>query len=401
MKRLISVVVVVAGLLAAAGACRAVAIGEPAPEIDAQYWLNAPALSLRALRGRIVVLEFWATWCGPCRATIPHLIELHKQTAPKGVVIVSLTSESRGDVERFAKQMGMIYAIGGGSRTSGQYGVRGIPHAVIVDPSGKVAWEGHPAGGLDRALEEQLKKTPPILVSPRARAEALAILERAEKALADQKHAAAAAFLAKVPKLDDPEVAKRTEAVRTALADAAAKALADGLAQAEAKQYAQAVENLERAAAIAPGSDPARQAEARLADLKKDPEIAAQIEKARRENQAAALLQDVLEGADKKPPLVLLRGLEQVAVKYPDTKAGQDAADRAKAMRADETLMAKAREADVEKECKGWMSMARNFIKAGMPEKAEPYLRQTIEKYGATPYAAEARDMLKAMGKQP
>ena len=401
MARWMTIAVAVVGLLAVVPACGALTIGEQAPEINAQYWLNAPALSLQALRGRIVIVEFWATWCGPCRATIPHLIELYKQTSAKGVVIVSLTNESRGEVERFAKQMGMIYAIGGGSNSGTAYGVRGIPHAFIVDPSGKVAWEGHPAGGLDAALEAQLKKTPPVLVSPKARAEALAAVERAEKALAAEKHAEAAAILAKVPKLDDPEATKRADAVRTALADATAKALADGLAQAEAKQYAEAVQNLERAAAMAPGSEPARQAEAKLADLKKDPEIGAQIEKARRESQAAAMLRDVLEGADRKPPLALLKGLEQVAAKFPDTEAGRTAADRAKAMRGDETLMAKIRTDDAEKECRGALSMARNFIKAGLPEKAEPYLRQVIGKYGDTPHAAEARDMLKAMGKQP
>jgi len=131
------------------------------PEINAQYWINTEPLTLAGLRGKIVVLEFWATWCPPCRVTIPHLIEMHKTFADKGVVIVSLTNEPKDKVEPFAKDMRMTYAIGGGSSSGQAYGVRGIPHALLIAPSGDVVWKGHPMNGLDKAIEEQLAKTPP------------------------------------------------------------------------------------------------------------------------------------------------------------------------------------------------------------------------------------------------
>jgi len=132
-------------------------VGKAAPEITATYWLNSPALTLQGLRGKIVVVEFWATSCPPCRQTIPHLIELHKQYAGKGVVIVSLTDEPKETVEPFVKEMGMTYAVGGGSLTGRAYGVSGIPSAAIVDPAGKIVWQGHPMGGLDAALDAQVK----------------------------------------------------------------------------------------------------------------------------------------------------------------------------------------------------------------------------------------------------
>ena len=56
-------------------------------------------------------------------------------------------------------------------------------------------------------------------------------------------------------------------------------------------------------------------------------------------------------------------------------------------------------DAAAEKDCKGWLSMARNFIKSSMPEKARPYLGQVIQKYPDTSYAAEARELLAAMPK--
>ncbi|HUU10990.1 MAG TPA: TlpA disulfide reductase family protein [Phycisphaerae bacterium] len=131
-----------------------------APEIGAAYWLNSEPLTLASLRGKTVVVEFWATWCPPCRKSIPHLIELHKTYAPKGVVFIGLTSEPREAVERFVKEMGMPYAIGGGSRSAVPYGVRGIPHAVVIDPSGAMTWKGHPMAGLDEALKARMARTP-------------------------------------------------------------------------------------------------------------------------------------------------------------------------------------------------------------------------------------------------
>lgn len=53
-----------------------------------------------------------------------------------------------------------------------------------------------------------------------------------------------------------------------------------------------------------------------------------------------------------------------------------------------------------EKDCKGWMSMARNFIKTGLPEKARPFLDQVIQKYPDTDYAKEARELIQKMGKK-
>ncbi len=132
-----------------------------APEIQAAYWLNTEPLTLAGLRGKVVVLEFWATWCPPCRATIPHLARMFQTYKDKGVVFVSLTDEPRETVEPFVRKMKMPYPIGGGSPTFRAYGVRGIPHAFLIDPSGKVVWEGHPMAGLETAIEKQLAATPP------------------------------------------------------------------------------------------------------------------------------------------------------------------------------------------------------------------------------------------------
>jgi thiol-disulfide isomerase/thioredoxin len=135
-------------------------VGDAAPAFSAADWLNwkgDQAPSLESLRGKVVVLEFWATWCGPCIAGIPHLNDVHAKYAKDGMVLLSLTDQSRPHIEEFMARTAMNYTIGTGSRTSGDYGVRGIPHAVIIGRDGTVAWAGHPGSDdFDKQIERAL-----------------------------------------------------------------------------------------------------------------------------------------------------------------------------------------------------------------------------------------------------
>ena len=406
-KAMVSVwaIVAVAALVAAGAALGAGAVpkggmvGKPAPEIMAAYWLNSQALTLAGLRGKIVVVEFWATWCPPCRASIPHLIEMNHKVAGKGVVFIGLTDEDRKTVEPFAREMKMDYAVGGGSKTGGVYGVRGIPHAFIVDPSGTVAWEGHPMAGLDGALEEQLKKTPPSKMAPRDQATALALMDLVTKAIEKQDFAGAADLLAKIPNADDdPEVKQRADEARRILAEVAAKDLAEAEARIKAKEYYEASVALERVPRLVPGSDEARRAEAKLAECMGDEKIRPVIEQGRRERRAADMLAAIGKGEKDKTLEMLLKELGDLADAFPDTKAGKGAAARIAEMKADKELMARMRLQAAEKDCKSWLSMARNYVKAGMPDKAGPYLKDILAKYPDTPFAEEARKLLAEIG---
>ena len=131
-------------------------IGKDAPEISAQAWLNGTGLKLAESKNKIVVVEFWATWCPPCRASILHLKKMNATYKDKNVVFVSLTDEDENTVKNFNKTMGMDWLVGMGSPTGRVYGVRGIPHAFIVK-DGKIAWEGHPMDGLEQKLAEMTK----------------------------------------------------------------------------------------------------------------------------------------------------------------------------------------------------------------------------------------------------
>jgi thiol-disulfide isomerase/thioredoxin len=241
--RTLAMIVSVAAVLALVAAVPAAEtarplVGKSAPEIAAQYWLNSSALSLKALQGKIVVVEFWATWCPPCRQSIPHLIQLSGKYGPQGVVFIGLTDEPKEKVEPFAKEMHMTYAIAGGSGTAQAYGVTGIPTAFLLDTEGKVVWQGHPMNpAFVAAIESQLKKTPPAVMSTQDKLLAKVLLDKAEQTIKVGELADASAAMAKLPKLDEPAVRERAEAVRKALADAVAQFAAEADKLIEAKDY--------------------------------------------------------------------------------------------------------------------------------------------------------------------
>lgn len=100
--------------------------------------------NLASMRGKVVIIDFWATWCGPCRKTIPHLIELQENYGGRDVEIVgiSLDQNGRAAVEPFVREAGINYPIilDPQSRYADQFGgVEGIPTFFLIDRKGRVA----------------------------------------------------------------------------------------------------------------------------------------------------------------------------------------------------------------------------------------------------------------------
>lgn len=140
-------------------------LGMPAPVLSVSEWVKGEAVDLKEGKGKnIYVVEFWATWCPPCRASIPHLTELQKKFKGKDVTFIGISDETASTVKPFVRKMGekMEYtvALDKNQKTSAAYmrafGVNSIPHAFIVDKTGSIVWHGHPMSGLDKAIGDVL-----------------------------------------------------------------------------------------------------------------------------------------------------------------------------------------------------------------------------------------------------
>lgn len=129
-------------------------VGSQPPEVFAKDWINADSpRTLASLKGKVVLVDFWATWCGPCIAGIPHLNELQNKHKVDGLVILSFTDQSRRGIEEFLEKTPIHYAIGTGSDLAAEYGVTGIPHAFLIGRDGKLLWHGNPSS---EAFDTQL-----------------------------------------------------------------------------------------------------------------------------------------------------------------------------------------------------------------------------------------------------
>jgi cytochrome c biogenesis protein CcmG, thiol:disulfide interchange protein DsbE len=131
--------------------------GQRPPQIIVDQWIT----SSPDVEGKFVLVDFWATWCGPCKRAIPHLNALQAKFKDK-LVVIGLSDESPEAIRQLTSPR-IEYAVGTDTqaRTMTAVGVEGIPHAMLMDPQGIVRFEGMPdylsEDGLKHLIEKYSK----------------------------------------------------------------------------------------------------------------------------------------------------------------------------------------------------------------------------------------------------
>jgi thiol-disulfide isomerase/thioredoxin len=143
-------------------------VGDKAPALSIEEWVKGDKVT-GFEKGKVYVVEFWATWCGPCLKSIPHLTKLQKEFKDQGVTVIGVASSERGaddqklpKLKTFVNEKGaeMAYVIAYDSNRSMSEdwmkpaGQGGIPTAFVVGKDGTIAWIGHPMNGLDEAIKK-------------------------------------------------------------------------------------------------------------------------------------------------------------------------------------------------------------------------------------------------------
>lgn len=146
----------------------ALTIGSPAPKLQVAKWVQGEPVG-EFKPGTPYIVEFWATWCGPCRESIPHLNQIYEKFKDKGLVVIGqdVWEQNEDGVAPFVKKMGdqMTYRVALDDKSKESKGAmavnwmeaaeqNGIPTAFVVNQQGKIAWIGHPMALPETVLED-------------------------------------------------------------------------------------------------------------------------------------------------------------------------------------------------------------------------------------------------------
>jgi peroxiredoxin len=114
-------------------------LNHPAPDFELKT-LDGERVRLQDLRGKPVLLSFFASWCGPCRRELPSVVKLHEEFKDKGLQVFGVNDEGKGTARHFAEKAGLTFPVldDAGTKAARLYHVRSIPTAFLIDKDGKV-----------------------------------------------------------------------------------------------------------------------------------------------------------------------------------------------------------------------------------------------------------------------
>jgi thiol-disulfide isomerase/thioredoxin len=365
-------------------------------------------VDLASLNGKMVIVDFWASWCGPCMEEAPHIVQINQKYAAQGLQMIGVSLDSdQSAMMQIVKDKGFVWPQffdGGGwqNRIAQAWGVDSIPQTFIISPQGEVLWRGHPAM-VDDPLTKAMQEHPPQLVDPQTLAAANANLDKVEAAISSGKFADAIKLLGAFPPAAraEPAVAKRDDADIKQLNGAADTAMAQVDPLIEAKNYMQAVTQLKQLVNAMSGTDEGKKAQQKLNALRAEPAAAAAIAQAAREDSAnftLAIAQKLQAAKRDHQAYIAYKALVK---EYPGTSAATTATAAIQAYDADPSFAAaeaKADAADRSSKAKSALSLAMNYLNAGRTDTAREKFQDIVAHYPGTPEAQSAKDELAQMG---
>lgn len=147
MKNRIAAIVVAALALFSFGVLGGCAAGGTLPSAQIEPLdSEGTVVDLASFKGSPMLVEFWATWCGPCREAMPEIQAIHDKFGPRGLKVVAISNETRFEVESFKKSSSYTYPVYLDIDESANraFGVRGFPTAFLINREGRIVWAGHP-----------------------------------------------------------------------------------------------------------------------------------------------------------------------------------------------------------------------------------------------------------------
>jgi peroxiredoxin len=155
------VLLIVSVLLGITVSSPAQMVGSMAPDFPARD-INGHAVKLSALRGKVVLLDFWATWCPPCRVEVPNLLEIYRKFKDKNFVLISVSLDRDLQAARqfiADKEMGWVHIVDqeAGRDIAEKYQIEYIPSTFIISSSGKIAASQLRGNELKEKLADLLK----------------------------------------------------------------------------------------------------------------------------------------------------------------------------------------------------------------------------------------------------
>lgn len=137
-------------------------VGTPAPDFELPELHTGTKVKLSAHRGKVVLIDFWATWCGPCKKELPELAKMYAELGKSGFVVLAISvDEDRGEAQRFAtaRKMALPLLSDTTGEVAARYDLPKMPTSFLVDKKGvvRLVHEGYKAGD-ERKIAAEVRK---------------------------------------------------------------------------------------------------------------------------------------------------------------------------------------------------------------------------------------------------